>query len=256
MKRIYTLLSAAMLAASVVNAQSAVDIGLFKNDAGQLEVKLRPQSGFDGIVSSVVFTIRWDRNTGATLGTPVQDDAVVPYLPIAPSGALHEVGTQHYQVFAGFGFQRMGASGANWVAGEEYTVLTIPVNGAAAFELVNDSWTGELANNADFYTSLGGEDRTGVIYKSLAVPANFESTVSILPNPNDGVFTFSFVVGELSDIRVEILSALGQTVYTEQMPKFEGSYTKEMDLSTMSNGVYYLKITRGGEVSVHKIVYR
>lgn len=255
MQRIYSLLSAAALAFSV-SAQNSVDIGLFQNDAGQLEVKVRPQSGFDGIVSSIVFTIRWDRTTGAALGQGIQSEQTMQFLPISPSGQVHEVGAFNYQVFAGFGFQKMAMTGSDWQAGQEYTVLTIPVQGAAGFELVNDNWTGELANNADYFTSLGGEDRTGIIYKSLAVPANFESTVTILPNPNDGMFTFSFLMGELSDVRVEILSTLGQTVFSEYLPKFEGSYIREMDLTAQSNGIYYLKITRGDETSVHKIVYR
>lgn len=256
MERIYTFVSAAVLSALSMTAQSSVDIGLFQNNAGQLEVKVRPQSGFDGIVSSLVFTIRWDRTTGATLGDPVQVDQTLQYIPMSRSGDVREVGGLNYQVFAGFGFQRMANTGNSWVAGQEYTIMTIPVTGSAGFELVNDSWTGELQNNADFYTSLGGEDRTGVIYKSLAAPANFESTVSILPNPNDGVFNFTFLVSEVSDVRVEILNTLGQNVYAENLPQFQGTFNKAMDLTTKSNGIYYLKITRGGETSVHKIVYR
>jgi hypothetical protein len=80
--------------------------------------------------------------------------------------------------------------------------------------------------------------------------------VSILPNPNDGVFNFSFLVTEVSDVRVEVLNTLGQSVYTEDLPKFEGTFSKAMDLTTKSNGIYYLKITRGEKTSVHKIVYR
>ena len=255
MKRIYTLLSTAVMVTALA-AQSTVDIGLFQNNNGQLEVKVRPQADFDGIFSSVVFTIRWDRSTGATLGDPVQVDEAMEYVPIARSGNVHEQGPNNYQVYAGFGFQRIANSGMSWEAGEEYTVLTIPVTGAAAFELVNDSWTAELQNNADFYVSLGGEDRTGSIYKSIAAPANFESTVSILPNPNDGLFTFSFIVAEASDVRVEVLSTLGQSVFNDVLPNFEGTYRKEMDLTGMSNGIYYLKLTRGNENSVHKIVYR
>ena len=255
MKRIYTFLSTAVMI-SALAAQNSVDIGLFQHNNGQLEVKVRPQADFDGIFSSVVFTIRWDRNTGATLGEPVQVDEAMEYVPIARSGGLHEQGANNYQVFAGFGFQRIANSGMNWEAGEEYTILTIPVTGAAAFELVNDSWTAELQNNADYYVSLGGEDRTGTIYKSIAAPANFESTVSILPNPNDGLFTFSFIVAEASDVRVEVLSTLGQSVFSDVLPNFEGTYRKEMDLTGMSNGIYYLKLTRGNDSSVHKIVYR
>jgi hypothetical protein len=58
------------------------------------------------------------------------------------------------------------------------------------------------------------------------------------------------------DVTVEIMNSLGQSVFNETLREFEGTYRKEMDLTSMSNGVYYLKIKRGGETSTHKIVYR
>ena len=185
-----------------------------------------------------------------------QADETLQTMPISRSGNEKENGPYNYQIYAGFGFQTLASSGASWEAGKEYTILTIPVDGAAEFELLNDAWTGELENNGDFYVSLGGVDRTGVIYKSLASPVNLENSVSIQPNPNDGEFTFSFLVSEVSDVKVEVLNTLGQNILSDNLKGFEGTYRREMDLTAMSNGIYYLKISRQGESSVHKIVYR
>ncbi len=235
-------------------AQTPVDIGLYQNN-NMLEVRVKPGSDFDGIFSSVVFTIKWDRSTGAALGTLTQEGPAQQYIPIQRSGNVHEHGPMNYQVFAGFGNNTLATQSVAWTAGEEYVIALIPVTGKAEFELVNDAWTDQPAHNANYYVSLGGHDKTGVIYKSIA-NAEEDGSVVIQPNPNQGLFTFSFENKNASDITVEVMNSLGQSVFSDAIPAFEGTYRKEMDISSMSNGVYYLKVKRGEHSSVHKIVYR
>lgn len=256
MNRSISLSLAALAFSFALNtqAQGTVDIGLFHEENGQLAVKVRPSADFDGIFSSVVFTLRWDKNTDITLG-----DAIVPeHAPLSTrrSGGQRESGTFNYMVYAGFGFEPMSASGARWTAGEEYTILTIPVTGKGTVELMNDEWTGATLNNGDFYASLGGHDKTGTIYKAVATTTDMDGTVSIKPNPNEGVFQFSFFSDEEADIRVEVVNSLGQSSFMDNLRKYSGLYVHDMDLTQMTEGVYYLKITRAGKTSVHKIAYQ
>src|SRR5690606_3014562 len=116
-----------------LNAQAPVDIGLHEN-GDVLEVTLRPRADFQGILSAVVFTVRWEKSSGATLGRLVQEGPAARYIPITRSGPVRENGPLNYQVFAGFGMQPMSESGATWVAGEEYVIATIPVQGKATVE--------------------------------------------------------------------------------------------------------------------------
>lgn len=251
-----SLLLAAGLILGAFSAQSQeqVDIGLHRN-GDRLEVHVRPGTNFNGIFSSLVFTIRWDRSSGASLGNLEQLGAPSQYMPVQRSGALRENGAFNYQVYAGFGIAPLEALEAAWTAGEEYVIASIPVIGKGEFELVNDGWTEETVNNADYYVSLGGQDRTGIIYKGL-VTAEEDGSVTILPNPNNGHFVFSFSTAKAMDVTVEVMNALGQSVFTETIREFEGTYRKEMDLTTMSNGTYYLKVKRGEDISTHKVVYR
>lgn len=248
------LLTAALTFPVVGVAQSQVDIGLFRS-GDKLEVRVKPNSDFNGIFSSLVFTIRWDGSSGAGLGAIRQDGAAALYMPIIKSGALHEHGNYNYQVYAGFGISPMESFDVAWQTGKEVVLATIPVTGKGEFELVNDAWTGEAAHNANYYVSLGGRDETGVIYKGLAT-AEEDGSVTILPNPNNGQFVFYFTVSTPTDVTVELVNALGQSVFNETLRGFEGTYRKEMDLTSASNGVYYLKLKRNGETSTHKIVYR
>jgi len=245
--------SASVLSLSML-AQSPVDIGMYRNGES-LDVYVRPQADFDGIVSSLVFTIRWDSSTGAALGTMAQEGPASQYIPTMKSGNVREVGSQRYQVYAGFGMTPMNSAGAVWQAGKEYLVATIPVTGKGDFELVNDAWTSEAKNNANFYLALGGSDRTGGIYKSLA-SAEEDGGVVVLPNPNNGQFAFTFTNNAPMDITVEILNALGQSVFTDAITGFEGTYRREMDLTAQSNGVYYLRLKRGEVTTTHKVVYK
>ncbi|MCU0319877.1 MAG: T9SS type A sorting domain-containing protein [Flavobacteriales bacterium] len=254
MKNLFaSVLLAAALPVSML-AQSPVDIGMYRN-GDQLDVYLRPAADFDGIVSSLVFTVRWDGSTGATLGGIQQEGAASQYLPTLRSGAVREVGSQRYQVYAGFGMTPIANAGARWEAGKEYLVASIPVNGKADFELANDAWTSEVKNNADYYLALGGADKTGNIYKQLA-SADEDGGVLVQPNPNNGLFAFSFTNRAAMDVTVEVVNSLGQAVFTEELKGFEGTYRKEMDLTTQSNGVYYLRLKRGEGTSTHKIVYK
>lgn len=238
----------------LVSAQNAVDIGLYQNN-GVLEVKVRPESEFSGIFSSLVFTVRWDVNSSANLGESTQDADVASYMGVQRSGAVREEGGFRYAVFAGFGMQPMNSLGASWQPGREYTIARIPVTGQGEFELVNDAYTAERHNNANFYAALGGTDRTGVIYKGLA-PVAEDGSVLIQPNPNNGRFTLSFQNDLKGDVTVEVINSIGQSVYNETVRDLEGTYKKEMDLSTMGAGAYYVKLKRNGNTTSHKVIYR
>lgn len=250
-----TALSALFVAATgLTSAQQNVDIGLYQNN-GMLEVKVRPEADFNGIFSSLVFTIRWDSNSSASLGNADQDEDVASYMSVDRSGNIRENGGARYAVYAGFGMRAMSNAGVNWQAGQEYTVLRIPVTGQGEFELVNDAYTADRQNNANFYVSLGGTDRTGVIYKGLA-PASEDGNVLVQPNPNNGRFTLSFTNTEKGDVTVEVINSIGQSVYNETVRDLEGNYKREMDLSTMGAGAYYVKLKRNGNTTSHKVIYR
>jgi hypothetical protein len=257
MSTFHSLLTTAALIAglsSTAFAQSPVDIGMYRN-GDQVDIYVKPSSDFNGIVSSLVFTVRWDGSTGATLGTLTQEGPAAQYLPTMRSGQVREVGSQRYQVYAGFGVTPMEATGARWQAGKEYLIASIPVTGKADLEIAQDAWTSEVRNNAGYYIALGGADRTGAIYKSLA-SVEEDGGVTVLPNPNNGLFAFSFTNRTAMDVHVEIVNSLGQSVFTDSVTGFEGTYRKEMDLTVQSNGVYYLRLDRGGNTTTHKIIYK
>ena len=253
--RIFSSMALALplLLVSELQAQEPIDIGLFQ-EGQMLEVRVRPNADFDGIFSAVVFTVRWDGSTGATLGDIVQEGAAATYIPTKVSGGVHELGNMKYQVYAGFGFETISNTGLTWKEGKEYVIARIPFTGSAEFGLVNDSWTAQPESNANYYLSLGGTDRTGVIYKSL-VNASGEGAISIQPNPNNGQFTILIPVDGKSDVNVELVNSVGQTVFQEVVRNnVTELYKHELDVRNYGSGAYHLRVMRNGQMETHKVV--
>lgn len=252
------LAALAILLAAAATQAAKVDITMVANNDGQLEVKLRPQANFDGMVSSLVFTVRWDAASEAHLGAIMQTEPAMTYLPVSRSGGEQDQGGDRYQIFVGFGMTPMQWIPTEWVAGQEYTIATIPVAGTAEFSLVNNTWTG--LNNADYYLALGGVDETGDIYGDIStgiVAGEFgASGLSVMPNPADKETTIMLELNKPQDLRLELVNAAGQTIWKEDRPAANGSLRIPLDLTSYSKGAYLLRVHVGDQVITRRIVRR
>lgn len=247
------------LAASVATAQAGhVDITMVPNTDGQLEIRLRPGANFDGMLSSLVFTVRWDAGTEAHLGAIQQVEPATTYVPLSRSGGEQEAGGERYQIFVGFGMTPMQWIPTNWVAGQEYTVATVAVTGTAEFSLVNDSWT--ALNNADYYLALGGLDQTGDIYGAtttgILAGEALGGGLSVVPNPTDKTSVIAIDLKKAQDLNLELLNAAGQVVWKESRPGSNGNVRIPLDLSNLDKGVYLLRMHAADKVTTQRVVKR
>lgn len=251
-----SLFSALLVAASL--QASNVDITLVPNNDGQLEVKLRPSSNFDGMVSSLVFTVKWDAGSEAHLGAIQQEAPATTYLPISRSAGEQDAGGDRYQIFVGFGMTPMQWIPSDWVAGQEYTVATIPVTGTAEFSLVNNTWTG--LNNADYYLALGGVDETGTIYGDMSTGVIAgdmgDGSLNVVPNPTNKATVITMDLQKPQSLQLELLNAAGQSVWKESMPNASGNVRIPLDLTDLDKGVYLLRVHSADKVITHRVVKR
>jgi len=79
------------------------------------------------------------------------------------------------------------------------------------------------------------------------------SGIRIYPNPSTGIFHLFIEKGN-KNIEISIFDLQGQTVYTERTLPGIGSFTKELNLSGLSKGVYYIRLTTEYETRVEKII--
>jgi len=81
------------------------------------------------------------------------------------------------------------------------------------------------------------------------------SDVSVYPNPNNGTFQVNVSNANYSELKMEILTVDGKTVYSNTVSTVSGQLNQQIDMSGMANGTYFLRVTSGkNTVAVKRIV--
>jgi hypothetical protein len=80
------------------------------------------------------------------------------------------------------------------------------------------------------------------------------NNLEVYPNPSKDIFNVSFVSEDIQNLEVRVLNMVGELVYTEGLEQFVGEYTKSINMSKYTKGVYFLEITTNNGVVNKKIV--
>ena len=76
------------------------------------------------------------------------------------------------------------------------------------------------------------------------------ANLEVYPNPSNDVFNISFTSESIQDLRVRVLSIVGEELIVEDLQKFIGEYTKKVSLNENANGIYFLEIeTKDGVIN-------
>ena len=107
----------------------------------------------------------------------------------------------------------------------------------------------EIANATGLLTSIGCQPSTMSIDENT-----LESNIKTYPNP----FTnqLNFAVGNLkieSNTEVKVMDVLGKTI-SQYSYANKTELNETIDLSNVSNGVYFLKVTNNNKQSVYRII--
>lgn len=229
-----------------VHAQLPVlDITSSPQSATELQVSIRPDGTFDGLFSSIVFTVRCDLASGVLIGDPLQGLPQAQYCSVFKSDAQQDQGAYTYQIYAGFGNSALSNFSTSWVAGQEVLFCTIPLSNAnGACKVVNDAWTD--THNGGYYVSLNGEDRTGDIYGITTTVDQVEveeRSFSLFPNPaNDHVQLYLRTDASGSNARVVLLDPAGRQVREETVLMNGGSLAMDMELIGLAAGIYTVQV--------------
>jgi len=252
------LVSFGIFIMSFAMAQPTVDITLVQTAEGPVEVRLRPDGPFDGLFSSIVFTIRWSTGGSAGLGTVQQFSPVNSYCTVSKSGPEQTANGFRYQVFAGFGFVPLSEVPTAWAAGEEVVLCRVNViNGTAAFSIVVDAWTSDINNNGDYFISLNGLDRTGEIYTISTGTNESAPAVSgpqVVPNPANDHVVVTLPDGMSGPVSLDLLDAAGRVVWSKGLNAGGFSHLESIDVSALSAGTYVLVVGSALGRSSHRVV--
>jgi hypothetical protein len=103
-----------------------------------------------------------------------------------------------------------------------------PCNPTVGSKMIYDKSVSNIADN-----------ETGI--NEITDNGNFD----IYPNPSKGTFRLNFYVEKPENIIIQVINDLGQNVYKQEHKKFKGNYNKEINISSLKNGIYMLNIKVG-----------
>ena len=148
----------------------------------------------------------------------------------------------------------------------QWAINNNPVSGATANTYTNNSF-----NNCDVVScGVTGVSICGTATRSAEVTiidtnitgvqqvSAGTSTVTLVPNPNSGVFTIAGTLPQISGqgVTIEITDMLGRVVYKKEILVSNGKLSEQIDLgSNIANGMYLMNL-RSGEVNkvIHFVV--
>ncbi len=78
--------------------------------------------------------------------------------------------------------------------------------------------------------------------------------LSVYPNPTEGLININFSLSETQNVKIELVSVKGETVLNESIGNLKGSFTRQLDLSAFSKGVYMLRLTSDKGITNRKII--
>ncbi len=93
-------------------------------------------------------------------------------------------------------------------------------------------------------------NQVSVIIASSAIKELSTNAYTVYPNPSTGLFSVQFSGNNWDNVSYNVSDIIGNNLITNKIT----NSTINIDLSTYAKGIYYLKITNAGTVSIHKLV--
>lgn len=90
----------------------------------------------------------------------------------------------------------------------------------------------------------------GLSVQNLAAVNNFK----VFPNPNSGEFKLSFEQQQIQAVQLIVRDITGRTLYQNTIDENQNLVVRELDLSHLSAGVYYISIENGNRRNMQRMV--
>jgi len=116
-----------------------------------------------------------------------------------------------------------------------YDVQLIVGNGSTYDTLIKVGYI-----HVDFPSSAGNEVRN--------------LTCSVTPNPGNGSFILNILNGQQDQVNIQVYNMVGNTVYQETNIPVNGSLKKNVNLTNLSQGIYFLKVKGSETTLTQKII--
>lgn len=130
----------------------------------------------------------------------------------------------------------------------EYSGNTIPEPIEATSGSIFIAWSSNLPNCFQgweaYYevSNVGIHEEAGVKY------------LEIYPNPASDNIHISFQLEEKSSLKIKLVTVTGQTVFSEEQSVFSGNYQRDISVSALPSGLYFMEITTQSGTTNKKVL--
>lgn len=116
----------------------------------------------------------------------------------------------------------------------------------------------QLTNTAYIYFDYNAAIVTNTALNTIEFPAgimNYSTYhLGVFPNPTNNSIDINFEDKRSENIYLKMMDIKGQIVYQEKEENFSGKYSKKVDLSNFSKGIYLLQIITDKETVQKKVI--
>lgn len=150
------------------------------------------------------------------------------------------------------GYDWKSFNGSTFVIAENQTFYVKEKNNNAVYRLYFTSFTGASSGNLTFNTE-------NVTPEAGLNDINENMSFGVYPNPsNDGKVTLMYDLKNTGSDKntVSIYSITGAKVFETSITNNAGFYTKDLNLSNLSAGIYMLNLQAGNQVKTQKLVIK
>ena len=132
--------------------------------------------------------------------------------------------------------------GSSPIPGATGPVHVITESGVYHVEVVDDEGCSGSSFNIEMTCCVGIEE------------AYFDGSVLVYPNPNNGHITLEISLNQHRDIHIGMYDMVGKQVWSDKEIGFTDQIRKQYDLSTLPDGVYFLRIYADDQMTVQKLI--
>ncbi len=87
-------------------------------------------------------------------------------------------------------------------------------------------------------------------------PSSEDKALLVYPNPSTGIVHIAINGFEGRKLELRILNVIGSVMYRETLTELSDRYTKSLDLSKFTSGLYYVKLESDSSSEMRKLVIR
>ena len=92
--------------------------------------------------------------------------------------------------------------------------------------------------------------------QTVARPILGDHTLVVYPNPSTGIVHLTISGMEGRKVELTVINVIGTVLYRETVTELNERYTKTLDLSRFTNGLYYIKLEADNASQLCKLIIR